>query len=271
MRISRPGRQTLSPQKIPLARRGFLKGVTSLGALALLSYFLPSCSPANGAVPAGASEASGDAEASGVGVSKASLGEGGELPEPRTDGDVSIEETLLKRRSIRSYSSKAMTLEEVSQLLWAAQGITNSKGYRTAPSAAASYTLETYLVVGDVDNLAEGVYRYQPAGHKLTKIHDGDYRPQLTTASVGRYFIEGGAIYILFTGIYSRIGTTAGGEGAKYVHMEVGHAAQNVYLQAVSLGLGTVVNGGIDGDGIRRILELPVNEEPLYFMPVGKL
>ena len=269
MRISQPGRQTLSPQKIPLARRRFLKGVTSLGALALLSYFLPSCSPANGAVPAGASEVSEASKASGV--SGASLGEGGELPEPRTDGDVSIEETLLKRRSIRSYSSKAMTLEEVSQLLWAAQGITNSKGYRTAPSAAASYTLETYLVVGDVDNLAEGVYRYQPAGHKLTKVHDGDYRPQLTTASVGRYFIEGGAIYILFTGIYSRIGTTAGGEGAKYVHMEVGHAAQNVYLQAVALGLATVVNGGIDGDSIRRILELSVNEEPLYFMPVGKL
>ncbi|RLC67255.1 MAG: hypothetical protein DRH97_05150, partial [Chloroflexi bacterium] len=145
MRISQPGRQTPSQQKIPLARRRLLKGVTSLGVLALLSYFLPSCSPADGAAPAGASEVS--------------LGEGGELPEPRTDGDVSIEETLFKRRSIRSYTGEALTLEEVSQLLWAAQGITNSKGYRTAPSAAASYTLETYLVVGDVDNLAEGVYR----------------------------------------------------------------------------------------------------------------
>jgi len=257
MRISQPGKQTPSSQKIPLARRGFLRGVTSLGVLALLSYFLPSCSPADGAAPAGASEGS--------------LGEGGELPEPRTDSDVSIEETLLKRRSIRSYTGEALTLEEVSQLLWAAQGITNSKGFRTAPSAAASYTLETYLVVGDVDNLAEGVYRYKPAGHKLTKIHDGDYRPQLTMASAGRYFVEGGTIYILFTGIYRRVGTTAGGEGAKYVHMEVGHAAQNVYLQAVALGLATVVNGGIDGDSIRRILALSVNEEPLYFMPVGRI
>ncbi len=257
MTISQPGRQTLSPQKIPLARRRFLKGVTSLGALALLSYFLPSCSSANGAAPAGASGAS--------------LGECGELPEPRTDGDVSIEETLLKRRSIRSYSSKAMTLEEVSQLLWAAQGVTNSKGYRTAPSAMAAFPLETYLVVGDVENLDEGVYHYEPDGHKLTKVHDGDYRPQLTTSSVGRYFIEGGAIYILLTAIYSVVTLRAGSEGAKYVHMEVGHAAQNVYLQAVSLGLGTVVNGGISADSIRKILKLPGDVEPLYFMPVGKL
>ena len=252
MRISHHGIQTLSPQKIPLARRKFLKGVTSLGALALLSYFIPSCSPVNGSVPAG--------------VSGASLGEGGELPEPRADGDVSIEETLSKRRSIRSYSIKALTLEEVSQLLWAAQGITNSKGYRTAPSAMAAFPLETYLVVGDVENLDEGVYHYEPAGHKLTKVHDGDYRPQLTPASIGRYFVEGGAVYILITAIYN-----PSSEGAKYVHMEVGHAAQNVYLQAVSLGLGTVVNGGISADSIRKILKLPSNVEPLYFMPVGNL
>ncbi len=255
MRISRPGRQTPSPQKIPLARRRFLKGVTSLGVLALLSYFLPSCAPANGAAPAGLS-----------GASEVSLGEGGELPEPRTDGDVSIEETLFKRRSIRSYTGEALTLEEVSQLLWAAQGITNSKGFRTAPSAMAAFPLETYLVVGDVENLSEGVYHYKPAGHKLVKVHDGDYRAQLTTTSIGRYFIEGGAVYILIAAIYN-----PSSEGAKYVHMEVGHAAQNVYLQAVSLGLGTVVNGGISSDSIREILQLPVNVHSLYFMPVGRI
>lgn len=252
MRVLRHGNTIPASQDVPLVRRDFLKGVTSLGALALLSYFVPSCSPADEPAPAAAP-----------------LGEGGELPEPRTDGDVSVEETLSTRRSIRTYSGEALTLEEVSQLLWAAQGITSPKGFRTAPSAAATYTLETYLVVGDVDNLTEGVYRYKPAGHKLVKVLDGDYRPRLTRESAGRYFVEGGAIYILFTGVYSRIG--AGDEGKKYVHMEVGHAAQNVYLQAVALGLGTVVNGGISGEGIREILELPVTEEPLYFMPVGKL
>ena len=252
MKTLQYGRPASFAQKMPLPRRQFLKGVASLGALAFLSYLMPSCS-----------------ESTDLASTEAMPGAGGELPEPRKDSDVSIEETLLKRRSIRSYSRGALTLAEVSQLLWAAQGVTSARGFRTAPSAAATYTLETYLLVGDVDNLTEGVYRYKPAGHSLVKLLDGDYRPRLTRETAGRYFVEGGAIYILFTGVYSRIG--AGDEGVKYVHMEVGHAAQNVYLQAVALGLGTVVNGGIDADGIREILELPVTEEPLYFMPVGRL
>ena len=187
-------------QKEPPARRQFLKGVTSLGLLAMLSCFLPSCSPGDKPALAGAQ-----------------LGEGGELPEPRKDGDVSVEEALQTRRSIRTYSGEALTLGEVSQLLWSAQGITDSKGFRTAPSAAATYTLETYLIAGDVDDLVEGVYRYKPVGHKLVKVLDGDYRTQLTRTTAGRYFVEGGAIYLLFTGVYSRIGLSD--EGKKYVHM----------------------------------------------------
>ena len=119
--------------------------------------------------------------------------------------------------------------------------------------------------MGDIDDLVEGVYRYQPAGHKLVKILDGDYRTQLTRPAAGQYYVDGGAIYLIFTGVYSRIGEE------KWVHMEVGHATQNVYLQAVALGLGTVVTGGINGDYIREILELPENEQPLYAMPVGRL
>jgi SagB-type dehydrogenase family enzyme len=125
--------------------------------------------------------------------------------------------------------------------------------------------LETYLVAGDIDDLAEGVYRYQPVGHKLVKILDGDYRVQLTWPAAGPYFVEGGAIYMIFTGVYNRIGVE------KWVHMELGHATQNVYLQAVALGLGTVVCGGINSDYIREILELPENEQQLYSMPVGRL
>jgi len=193
-----------------------------------------------------------------------------ELPEPRKDSDVSIEEALLERRSIRVYTGEALTLQEVSQLLWAAQGTTSLRGLRTAPSAAALYPLETYIVVGDVENLSAGVYRYETAGHKLVKVLDGDYRPQLTRASLGQYFVEGGAVYIVFTAIYERTTLRSGDEGIKYVHMEVGHAAQNVYLQVVSLGLGTVVIGGFDGDRAHEILELPESETPLYFMPVGR-
>lgn len=194
-----------------------------------------------------------------------------QLPEPSKDSDVSIEEALLKRRSIRTYTGEALTLQEVSQLLWAAQGTTSLRGFRTAPSAAALYPLETYIVVGDVENLSEGVYRYETRGHKLVKVLEGDYRPQLTRASLGQYFVEGGAVYIVFTADYKRTTLRAGSEGIKYVHMEVGHAAQNVYLQVVSLGLGTVVIGGFSSDRAREILKLPENETPLYFMPVGRM
>jgi len=194
-----------------------------------------------------------------------------ELPEPRKTSDVSIEEALFERRSVRVYTGEALTIQEVSQLLWAAQGTTSPRGFRTTPSAGATYPLETYIVVGDVEGLSEGVYRYKTRGHKLVKVLEGDYRPQLTQASLGQYFVEGGAAYIVFTAIYRRTSVTASDEGKKYVHMEVGHAAQNVYLQAVSLGLGTVVIGGFSSDRAREILKLPENETPLYFMPVGRM
>ena len=214
MSVSQGTRQLPTATGLPLPRRAFLKGASSLGMLALLSHLIPSCTPA----PA-----------------RATLGEGGELPEPRKDSQVSVEQALSERRSIRSYADEALTLGEVSQLLWAAQGITNDKGYRTAPSAAATYPLELYLVVGDVEDLPTGVYSYKPVGHKLVKVHDGDRRPQLTPARAGPYVVQGGAAYILLAAVYSRTTGRAGTEGAKYVHMEVGHAAQNVYLQALSL------------------------------------
>jgi len=201
-----------------------------------------------------------------------------ELPVPRFESDVSVEEALLKRRSIRDYTGKALTLEEVAQLLWAAQGTTSGRGFRTAPSASATYPLETYLVAQDVQNLDAGVYRYEPgpyryksAEHRLVKVLEGDYRQQLTQADMGQYFIVGGAIHILFTAIYERTtGRIVSDEGKKFVHMEAGHAAQNVYLQAEALGLGTVVIGGFSPSRTTEILELPENERPIYFMTVGR-
>jgi len=193
-----------------------------------------------------------------------------ELPEPRYDSGVSIEETLLKRRSVRDYAGEALTLHEVSQLLWAAQGTTDPRGFRTAPSAGATYPLETYVVVGDVENLTEGVYRYKSGEHKLVKVLDGDCRAQLAGAALGQHWVKEGAVNIVFTAIYERTTRGYGDRGIRYVHMEVGHAAQNVYLQAVALGLGTVVIGAFRDDEVREILKLPKNEQPLYIMPVGR-
>lgn len=192
------------------------------------------------------------------------------LPEPRHDSDVSIEETLLKRRSVRNYTGESLTLQEVSQLLWAAQGISDPRGFRTAPSAGATYPLETYLVVGNVENLAQGVYRYDPQEHKLVRTLDKDVRSELSVAALGQPWVEEGAISIVFAAVYERTTRRYGDRGIKYVHMEVGHAGQNVHLQAVALGLGTVVIGAFRDERVKEILDLPQDEQPLYIMPVGR-
>ena len=192
------------------------------------------------------------------------------LPEPRYDSDVSLEEALLKRRSVRHYTGEPLKLWEVSQLLWAAQGITADWGGRTAPSAGATYPLETYLVVGDVEGLEEGVYKYSPHGHELRKVLDGDKRAELAEAALGQSWVREGAVDIVFTAIYERTIGRYGKRGIRYVHMEVGHVGQNVYLQAVALDLGTVVIGAFYDDQVKRILNLPPEEHPLYIMPVGR-
>jgi len=192
------------------------------------------------------------------------------LPEPRYRGDVSLEEALLKRRSIRDYTGEPLTLQEVSQLLWAAQGITDPRGFRTAPSAGALYPLEVYVVVGDVENLAKGVYRYNPHEHELVKVLDGDKRADLAKAAVGQRCVEEAAIDIVITGVYERTTKKYGERGIRYVHIEVGHAAQNVCLQATAMGLGAVTVGAFYDDQVGEILNIMKGEQPLYIIPIGR-
>ena len=192
------------------------------------------------------------------------------LPKPRYDSDVSVEESMLKRRSVRSYTDEALTLQEVSQLLWAAQGTTDPSGKRTSPSAGALYPLEVYVVVGNVENVAKGVYKYKPHQHELVKVLEGEQRKALAKAALDQQSVAQGAIDIVITAIYERTTSKYGDRGIRYVHMEAGHAAQNVYLQAVALGLGTVSIGAFYDDQVKEVLNLPENEEPLYIMPVGR-
>ena len=191
------------------------------------------------------------------------------LPGPRYDSNISLEQTLLKRRSVRDYTGEPLTLHEVSQLLWAAQGTTDPRGLRTAPSAGALYPLELYVVAGNVKSLSPGVYHYEP-GHQLAKTADGDKRAGLAAAALGQGCIKDGAINIIFTAVYERTTQKYGERGIRYVHMEAGHAAQNVYLQAVALNLGTVVIGAFHDDKVREILGPTQQEQPLYIMPVGR-
>jgi SagB-type dehydrogenase family enzyme len=192
------------------------------------------------------------------------------LPEPKYTGNMSIEEVLHTRRSIRDYKEEPLIRSEISQLLWAAQGITDTKGYRTAPSAGALYPLELYIAAGNVNDLPQGTYRYEPKGHELVKIAAGDKRNELSSAASSQYWIKDCAVIVVFAAVYERTTKKYGERGNRYVHMEVGHAAQNVYLQAHSLGLGTVVVGAFNDNEVKQIMNMTDEEQPLCIMPVGR-
>jgi SagB-type dehydrogenase family enzyme len=192
------------------------------------------------------------------------------LPEPTYDSDVSLEESLVKRRSVRDYTGEPLKLEDVSQLLWAAQGVTADWGGRTAPSAGALYPLEVYVVVGNVKGLAAGVYRYDPKRHEVIMIAKGEIRSQLASATLEQNSVRDGAIDLVFTAVYKRTTRKYGARGIQYVHMEIGHAAQNVCLQATAMGLGAVTIGAFYDDKVSRLLNLPKDEKPLYIISVGR-
>ena len=192
------------------------------------------------------------------------------LPEPRLDSDVSVERAIQSRRSVREFSNIPLALAEVSQLLWSAQGLTDSKGLRSAPSAGALYPLEVYLVAGNVTGLKAGTYQYSPDGHKLRRIKDGDSRMELATAAYKQLWIKDSAALLIFSAIAKKTTWKYGQRGIRYIHIEVGHSAQNVFLQAQSLGLDAAVVGALDDDRIKAILDLSTEEEVLYLMPVGR-
>ena len=194
-----------------------------------------------------------------------------QLPRPHYDSRSFVESALLERRSIRTFSDEPVTLAEISQLLWAAQGVTHRRGFRTAPSAGALYPLEIYIVAGQVTGLAAGIYRYKPNLHELSKIVEGEKRADLCRAALNQSAVKKAPVVILICAVYRRTTVKYGQRGIRYVHMEVGHSAQNICLQAVSLGLGTVPIGAFRDDQVKKILHCQADEEPLYLMPVGKL
>lgn len=194
------------------------------------------------------------------------------LPEPANDGSVSVEYALQNRRSVRSYSNKPMTISQVSQILWAAQGITTqSRGFRTAPSAGALYPLEVYVIIDNVDELDQGLYKYKVRGHQLRKLKKGEINRDLAGAALGQACIKQAAMLVVFSAVYERTTGKYSDRGERYVHMEAGHAAQNVYLQAESLELGTVVVGAFNDDKVEKLLNMPENETALYILPVGSI
>lgn len=241
-----------------LDRRDFLRIIGSVGAFTLMSQFTSACSPASERKPVNSTSV---ATASGDAV---------QLPEPAKKGNVSVEEVLARRRSIRAYSGKALTLQEVSQLLWAGQGITADWGGRVAPSAGALYPLELYVAIGSVDDLSLGVYRYSPKLHQLDLMKHGDVREQLAAAALGQSWMKDGAICIIIAAVCERTTGKYGDRGIRYVYIEAGHAAQNICLQATALNLGTVTVGAFVDDSVTEVVGLSRDEVPLYLLPVGR-
>jgi SagB-type dehydrogenase family enzyme len=187
-----------------------------------------------------------------------------DLPTPVIDGSMSIEKALSERRTVRSYSDKPLSLEDISQILWAAQGITEPKrGLRTAPSAQASYLMKVYVLTGKVADLTMGMYQYQPQGHKLVKVADGDIKTDLYRAAPQNP-IKNAPAAVVITGISNKA------KNPSWIYLEAGHIAQNICLEAVSRNLGTVTMAGFKPEEVKKALRLPDNEQPVYIMPMGK-
>ncbi len=186
------------------------------------------------------------------------------LPAPVTKGTVSLEEALSRRRSVRSFQAKEVTQQQLGQLLWAAQGITDpATGHRTAPSAMAMYPLTIYVFTSD------GVFSYEPKGHKLIRRIEGDQRPKLAEAARGQRAIQQAPVDFVFTGDPAKMGSRFPQLADRFIYLETGHAAQNLALEATVLGLGTVTAGGFDPAAVGKVLGLPETVLTMYVMPVG--
>lgn len=192
-----------------------------------------------------------------------------ELPAPSREGTMTVHEALAARRSVREYSSAGLTLGQLSNLLWAAQGETADWGGRTAPSAGALYPMEMLVVVGVVSGLKTGVYRYHSSVHTLTRVLGGDQRTALSEAALGQTCINDAPVVLVLSALYRRSMKKYGERGMRYSHIETGAIAENVYLEAVSLGLGTVFVGAFRDEQVRRVLALEKGEDPLAILPVG--
>lgn len=207
------------------------------------------------------------------------------LPDPRFDSQFSVEKALKTRQSVREYRDVPLSLTEISQILWAAQGFTRERkepparwnpkyewqgGLRTAPSAGALYPMEIYLLAGKVEGLTAGLYKYLPKPHALKKVADVDKRKELCRATLNQPQVEKAPAVIVMAAVYERTSYKYGERAERYVHMEAGSIAENIYLQATALGLGTVLIGAFSDPDVKKVLALPTEEYPLVIMPLGQ-
>ncbi|MBN1368666.1 MAG: SagB/ThcOx family dehydrogenase [Dehalococcoidaceae bacterium] len=192
-----------------------------------------------------------------------------QLPRPGHEGQTAVEKVIESRRSVRAYRDDTLDVSDVSGLLWAAQGVSSPEGLRTVPSAGSTYPLEAYLVAGRVSGLEAGIYHYHPEVHNISLIKTGDFRWELCQLAMGQSWVEEAPASLVIAAQYERTTAVYGERGIRYVHMEAGHAAQNVCLQAEAAGYGTVVIGAFRDVQVAELLGLKKGEVPLYIITAG--
>ncbi len=195
-----------------------------------------------------------------------------DLPNAKTDGTVSLEKSIKVRRTIRSFTSQQLNLEQLSQLLWAAYGITEDRGYkRAAASGGACYPMDIYVLVGEegVKGMHAGIYHYEPMGHNVSLISEGDLREGVARASLGQMWMAKPPLSLVVCAEYARITSRYGDRGVRYAMIEAGHIGQNIFLQAEALGLGAGIVGAFQDEAVIQVMGTPPSHEPLLIMPVG--
>ncbi|MBA7482045.1 hypothetical protein ES707_17526 [subsurface metagenome] len=186
------------------------------------------------------------------------------LTKPNLTGTVSFEEALAERRSVRLFASKQLDSEQIGQLAWAGQGITDQqRGLRTAPSAGETYPIDLYFAT------EEGLFVYRPAEHSLEQTSDQNIRGRLAAAASMQESVATAGCNIIVAGSVRKLTKQFRTKARTYMLLEAGHIAQNIQLQAVCLDLGSVTIGGFNTKDVSRICRLPRGMEPLYIICVG--
>ena len=197
-----------------------------------------------------------------------------ELPKPEYQG-VPLEEAIEERRSVRNYSKKPITMFQLSRLLFSAQGTTGKmygKHLRTAPSAGALYPFEIYVIANNVESLDQGIYHYGILNHTLELVQYGDFRKAITSAGLKQEMLGDSDVVFGLSAIFDRTRHKYGERGFRYVYMEAGHISQNIYLQAVSLGLGSVGVGAFLDVKVNQLIGVDGEKEAvIYLHAVGTL
>ncbi len=195
------------------------------------------------------------------------------LMPPVLDGDLSLERALEQRRTVRSFKDVHLTMQQFSQLLWAAQGITEHGGFkRAAPSGGTLYPADVYTVIGDtcVESLSAGIYHFEPRDYSINLVSGGDKRKDVALASLDQMWMAEAPVMFVLTAEYDRTTVKYGDRGTRYALIEIGHIGQNIFLQCQSLGLESGIVGAFNDKDVTRIVGAKKNHEPLIIMPVGR-